>query len=485
MRFLVFVMSLFSVSCASVATPDPAAAGGLRKVTSNGVSITIPADWRVEASDGRFRATSANQSEAVAVEAIPVRAGQEAAGLLRELVEQGRVGPLLSPGILAIRGDRGMAQALLQGRSGSRAQALVVLRGSAATLYLAMAPEARFRQRLPELVGMLRTFSIGAGETTGAAEAPRMRFVRVAEPNENSYSMEFPAGWRSEVLLLRVGPNQKRSEASAVAPEGNATIFSGDRNLGSYAVPTQFMASLGFREGMMYRPGPTTELMLLRYMPGAQFGPYWLQRKLPQARQLALRDRPDLAQRLAAERYRAGNVLNATLHVGEMDFEYRGQRGSVILGTEIYGCEMNACTWSVAYLNGYFAAPEREEEARAALAHAVGSARVNPEWWFAENRQGRINHEAAMKSMNEVNQIMRDTMAQRAESNDRIARVRGDLLSGTYRVVDPATNEQTTVQAGSNYYYRVNNTNTVIGTNVEQTPVDLSRMLILDWEARP
>lgn len=477
MRTLLILATLLSTSCGSSAAP-----AGSRIAKSNGVSLTIPSDWTLDSTPGQLRASSPDRRELIAIEAIPAQPNQDAPVLLRTLVNQGKLGPLLSPNILAIRGNPSLVQAHL--KSGpSHAQAMLALRGGAGTLYLAASPETQFRQRLPQLVKILQSFSFD--QQPPSPTQPKQQYVRIQEPNENAYSLEFPAGWRNQALLERLGPNQNRTEASSIAPDNSATIIINDRNLGTYMVPTQFMASLNFREGMMYRPGPTTAMLLLRYLPGAQFGPYWLQQRLPQARQLNLKDRPDLAQSLAAQRYRAGNVLKATLHVGEMEFEYQGQRGSVYIGTEIFGCEAGGCIWSVPYFYGYFASAERQDEARAALAHAVESAQINPQWWMAENRHQQINHQIAMDSMHAVNQIFKDTMAQRSESFDRINRVRGDLLTGTYRVVDPTTNEHTTVQAGSNFYYRVNNTNAVVGTNIEQTPVDLTKMLILDWDTRP
>jgi hypothetical protein len=90
-----------------------------------------------------------------------------------------------------------------------------------------------------------------------------------------------------------------------------------------------------------------------------------------------------------------------------------------------------------------------------------------------------------MAAMQYTNDLFRATMAERSESNARNARATGDLLAGTFRVLDPATNEYTTVQAGSNFYYRVNNTNTVIGSNQQLDPVDLTQMLRVDWDTRP
>lgn len=478
MRTMLILATLLSASCGGSAAPT-----GFRTAKSNGVSITIPADWVVDAAPGQLRASSPDRRELIAIEAIPSPPNHTATSLLRALVDQGKLGPLISPSILAIRGNQSLAQAQL--KSGpAHAQAMLALRGGAATLYLAASPEAQFRQRLPELVKILQSFSFEQSPSTAPA-APKIQFVRIQEANERAFSLEFPADWRNQAGLYRPTPLDKRYESSSVSPDGAVTVFIGDRNFGTYVVPNQFMASLGFREGSPYSPAGTTVMTLMRYLPGAQAAQYWLQNRLPGARAIGSRERPDLAQQLATHRYRYGNALKATLHAGELEFEYQGKRGSVVAATEIFGCEMNACMWIVPYFYGYFAAPGREPEAQAVLAQAWSSVRVDPQWWHVDNRESRIGYEASMESMNAINQIHKDTMAQRSASMDRINRVRGDLLSGTYRVVDPTTNEQTTVQAGSNFYYRLNNTNTVVGTNIEQTPVDLTKMLILDWDTRP
>jgi hypothetical protein len=89
-----------------------------------------------------------------------------------------------------------------------------------------------------------------------------------------------------------------------------------------------------------------------------------------------------------------------------------------------------------------------------------------------------------MATIQSTNAIFRGAMEERSESAARNARGVGDTLAGTYRVLDPSTHQYTTVQAGSNFYYRVDNTHTVIGTNQEQSAVDLTRMLRIDWDTR-
>ena len=86
------------------------------------------------------------------------------------------------------------------------------------------------------------------------------------------------------------------------------------------------------------------------------------------------------------------------------------------------------------------------------------------------------------RGLNRWHGIATASFRRKPESSARNARGIGDTLSGTYRVLDPATNEYTTVQAGANFYYRVNRTDTVYGSNLAESRVDVTRMLRIDWD---
>ncbi len=426
------------------------------------VEMDRPADWRLEAQDGRVRCISPDGRMLVAVEPVVVQ-GEEA-GLLARMLRGKKAGPVGVVGSVKQKGS----EAVFSGSFGGvavQARAMVAVRGGAGTLYVLAAPAEKFRTVLPQMVKMLESVRMGSGGSG--------KYKRQVEPRENSYSAEFPEGWRAELGLFRAGAMDTRYEASAVTQ--GATVFVGDRNLGNYIVPTQFMASLGFREGSMYNASGISASMLLRYLPGAQMGNYWLNQRLRGARVLSQRERPDLAQQVGAQRYRLGNPMRAMLHAGEVNFEFQGQQGQVMVVTEVYP-SADTQSWTVVSLYGYFAEAARQGEARAAVAHAMGSWQVNLQWLAMERKYQRIDAENAISTIREINDIYRRTMAERGEVNDRIARVRGDLLAGSFRVVDPVTGETGTVQATSNYYYRV------LDPNSPPEPVNLRRLLRVDWD---
>lgn len=453
----------------------------------DGFGFSHPPGWVVELFEGMARAYAPDTTEFVAVGPVAAGPGQGAADIIRALVASRRVGPMRSPRLEALREEGEAARALLTVMD-KKAQMMVVLRGGVGTLYLLGAPAAKFEARLPELVRILQSFRLGGrggpAQEARTAGRPALNSQRIQEPRENAYSLELPAGWRVEVGVYREGAMAPRFEASAVAPQGDATLFLGERNVGSFTAPTRDFEQLGMREGMVYNPTGVNPMPILRYLPGEAFARYWLNMRLKGARETGARALPEFAQQLAAERYRHGNALDARVHAGELDFEYQGQRGKVTVATEVYGGAMGVTQWSLIFLAGHFAADAKSELAARAVAHAVGSVQVNLEWLRRDRYFARLDHERAMATLRYTNDLFRQTMAERSESSARNARGIGDTLAGTFRVLDPTTNEYTTVQAGSNFYYRVNHTNAVFGVNQEQTPVDLTRMLRLDWDMK-
>ena len=105
-----------------------------------------------------------------------------------------------------------------------------------------------------------------------------------------------------------------------------------------------------------------------------------------------------------------------------------------------------------------------------------------------EYRMQAIEAKQGMDTLRATNDIWAQTLAQRFESNARNSRLAGDNLSGQFRMQDPGTGQQVNVQATSNFFYRVNNTYTAIGTNQPlgaNVPIDVTRPLRIDVDSRP
>jgi hypothetical protein len=120
----------------------------------------------------------------------------------------------------------------------------------------------RFTLILPLLFAMLvRT----AAAQTQVAAVPFIQWEKFVDPNEGSFWMEVPSGWRISGGLARRNALQFWPWLTAVSPDGDTIIAFGDPNLQSYVLPTPSLAAAGFHEGSLYSGGGGTLYVVRRY----------------------------------------------------------------------------------------------------------------------------------------------------------------------------------------------------------------------------
>jgi hypothetical protein len=470
--------------------------GGAPMSLPGGFVITAPDGWSLaRAEPGYTELRGPDGTEFVLVQAVLGPAGDALRSLQR--LARASLGPMRSVEVLATRGSASEAQALLRGVGDDgalRGQALLAVRGGGATLFVIGADEEDFAELAPELVAILRSFGRAPAAASGtnalasggkpAAQAPpaaaSLAYRRVVDAKEQAYSMELPQGWSVDVAMHREG-TETRPEASARSPDGRILLFFNDRNVGTFTVPNPTLTSLGFAEGAIYNPAGRPTLVW-RYLGGADFAAWWLPSRFGGARVTGGQARPDIARLIAESRYRYGNAVGGSVESGEIRFEVDGRRGFVHATTESFGSP-DSRNWSVIFHHGYLADPAVEAVAAQALAHAVATTRIDLRWLQRERRISAIDAERQRETMDQTAAIFRATEVARTAASDERARVMGDLLTGTFRVLDPSTGETGTVQAGSNFYYRVPQSDRVIGTDVDAgRPVDLAPLIRLDWD---
>jgi hypothetical protein len=431
-----------------------------------------PAGWTSQNANGRVRVTSPDGREFVSIEALSLsRAATSADRMLKELKGHGRYLGGRSPSASSA------TAAFLDGAN--RVHALLTIRGGMGTLMLAGAPAATFASRLPALVKILGSLSL----TPATGPQASVDFVRIQEAKESAFSIEVPRGWKSEAALYRLGATDTRSEVQTMAPDSSVWVFSGDRNIGKFMTLSPQLLQLGAREGGVYNTG-TSSFTYMRFLPGAQFAQGYVQRRFAAARILASRDLPELAQRMAAQRYRLGNPMGGRLDCGEVDFEYQGKSGRVLVTTEISSSPMGNSFWSVTYLQGYLALPGKDALSQQVLTRLMESARVNPQWMMGELRMQADIAQQNIEALHNTQRVQAQMINERWASETRRAQGRGEELLGRYQVQDPATGEQYTVAAGSNYYYRlgrngVAGSNTQLGNTIqgEGGPIEVTPLL--------
>ncbi len=451
-----------------------------------GFSVDHPSGWKIETTNNRIVILSGN-GEFVAIEAVPNPRSLGAEQLFQALAQGAQIGPIPKPGLLlASRTDASSAAAQLT-TNGLKAHALLSVRGPVATLMIAAAPPSVFAQRLPELTQILQSFHFTPPSSAQAKTRTVLQYQRVTDSREQAFSTETPVGWRSEIGTYRPMVGDYRMETQTQSPDGTILCFAGDRNIGRFITPTQQMVQFNVREGGYYNPSGSVSYSVLRYLPGLQFAQYYLSRRFPGARILRSNDLPQVTAQASALRYRHGNPNGARLDTGEIEFEFQGKQGYVFVTTEITAGMLGAYFWNVVNLTGYLAASDGTATAAEVTRHLMDSGRPNPQWVIREYRMQAVEAQQGIDAMKAVNEVWSQTLAQRSEVNSRNSRLAGDGLSGQFRMLDPNTGQQVNVQASSNFFYRVNQTNVVIGVNHElgsNTPIDVTRLLRIDVEAR-
>jgi hypothetical protein len=325
----------------------------------------VPAGWTSQHTPGRLRLASPDGRDFVSIEALdPGNGATDADRLLRSLTGHGRYLGGRSQSALSASG------AFLDGPT--RVHALLTIRGGMGTLMLAGAPAGQFASRLPALVKILSSLSLAPTKAS-------LDYARIHDAKENAFSVEVPRAWKSEAALYRFGATDTRAEVQTMAEDGSVFAFSGDRNIGKFMTITAQMLQFGAREGGAYNTG-TSSFTYMRYLPGAQFGQSYVQRRFAGVKVSASRELPELAQRMAAERYKLGNPNGGRLDCGEVDFEYQGKQGRILVTTEIAGGSMGTYFWSVVYLQGYLASPDKTALGGQVATRMIESSRVNSQW---------------------------------------------------------------------------------------------------------
>jgi hypothetical protein len=133
---------------------------------------------------------------------------------------------------------------------------------------------------------------------------PFRQWSKFTDPNEGSFSIEVPVGWRVSGGLQRRNALQFWPWLTAVTPDGNTILAFGDPALQSYVLPTPGLAMTGFREGSLYNGGLGTMYVVSGCIPGQNFAVGYGNQQLPRfctdVRVTAAADRPDLAARFAS-----------------------------------------------------------------------------------------------------------------------------------------------------------------------------------------
>src|SRR3984885_6355837 len=116
-------------------------------------------------------------------------------------------------------------------------------------------------------------WSIGAAtaQSSPSGSLSVSGYVRLTDPLEQAFSLDVPAGWRSEAGLARRAALQINPYVRSLSPDKMTYLMLGEPTLPSFGPPSQMGNVIGHPEGTLYDAGLGGLTLVLRYLPGAQF----------------------------------------------------------------------------------------------------------------------------------------------------------------------------------------------------------------------
>ncbi len=448
--------------------------------------MNLPPGWQAQVTRGSsVVARSGDGASLVMVAPFTAPPNISAADYMRRYGAAALRSFLPDAAVTAVQTSRiGQAGALstVQFRGGAgpgRASVLCFTQGGAGTLYVIAAPSTQYDQQRNQLVAILRSFSFtgtgAAGHSPGrpaAAAVPNMSFTRFQDPAEGSFTVDVPAGWGVRGGILRKSTVDVRTYLRLTSPDNQIVIASGDPEIGGFVVPTPPTYGMGgLREGQPYAGGA---LMVMRYLPGPVFARNYVatMARLTGASNVQLRDvreRPDLNSRLsgiAQEQITAGEASFSSMRNG------KESAGYVLSGTKLTTIAGSSMWW-VTTLLGWVAPPDQTAVVDAVVQRLMQTFRVNPAWFGQQQQMTAETSRIVSKTNEEVSRIITDNYWSRQKVQDRTNRNFSGYIRGTVRLKDPESGEELEGTAGKNYYWRVRNTNTVVGSDTPNAPTNI------------
>ena len=218
-----------------------------------------------------------------------------------------------------------------------------------------------------------------------------VHWMRYADPAENAFSIEAPAGWRVSGGSHRISEPDVRLGVEMTSPDGAITLFYGDASIPVFSTPSAMLEMAGLHQGMVYDLGLGTSTLIEPYESGTAFAAGWGRKRIAQICGTAMlvghRRRAD-SSRAIDRAYAAAGILRS-VEAGEASFRCGSERGGyVFASTELMRSQMGAM-WDVNAVMGVVAPDARAGEAYALLAHVAQSFAINPAWLTRERQMDR------------------------------------------------------------------------------------------------
>ena len=306
---------------------------------------------------------------------------------------------------------------------------------------------------------------------SGASPAVAVsNYTRLTDPLEQAFTIDVPAGWRSEAGLARWSALQIDPYVRSLSPDKMTYLIIGEPSLPSYAPPTDVTRKLGFREGSLHDAGLGGRSMILHYLTGAEFARLYGQSALsglcPGLKFVSMGERPELARKAEAQwptvipsRSSGGEAVFTCTH-NKQEMEARIEAATRTTRDNVI--------WGVILLQGYITPKNLTGGAQVILAHMTANVTWSQAW---SQKQNNLSQQAAAS----INQRMQDffrqeqAVIQKLNSVDQNFESMDEIVSGFSSYRDARTGNTYSLGNTSPYKW-VDDSGRVVSTPTNIAP---------------
>jgi PDZ domain len=310
--------------------------------------------------------------------------------------------------------------------------------------------------------------------TPSAATSPLTvsGYVRLTDPLEQAFTVDVPAGWRSEGGLARQSALQINLYVRSVSPDKMTYLMIGEPTLPSFSPPSQMGNAIGHREGTLYDAGLGGRALVMRYLPGAEFartyGQTVLQGLCPSLKFSSAQDRPDLARRAAAL---LPTVIPSREDGGQAGFTCTHNKQEMEARVEAATrTTRDNLMWGVILLQGFIAPQGQADKAEEILTHIAGSINFSQAWI---QKQNSLSQQAAESINRRMQDIFRQERAfiQNLNSVDENFESMDEIISGFSTYHDESTGNNYSLSNTNPNKWIDDNTGRIISTPTNSKPL--------------
>jgi hypothetical protein len=275
------------------------------------------------------------------------------------------------------------------------------------------------------------------------------------DPNEGSFQVQMPGGWKNSGGLKRYDPLQYRMWAAAASPDGATILAIGDPNEPSYATPM-----IGFAPGSIYNATGTyyvVEPLQSAQQYAVTWGTHKLQGLCTGVSVTGSRARTDVAQQLGSVATAPG--MSETFGDASFTCQRNGMQMSAyaFLGVTVLRTSQVTALWYADSMVAFIAPAPVANAAANVLAPMVKSFAINPQWLARQTQTAAEVSQIATRINTEISNIIMGNW---------------DLRNGyVHTMVDPSTGLQYDLPDDVSYdNYWIDSSGNVVGSDSNTSP---------------